>query len=93
MKIVVYLDDNHNSVEVKDKIRSVFPDAKYMIFDAGELKKKPTNFQNIKAMGLEEMAEFLNELNYQTQCKIPTSCLANECNDCIKQWLETEVEE
>lgn len=34
MKIVVYLDGKHDSTEVKNKILSVLPDAKYMIFDA-----------------------------------------------------------
>ena len=51
-----------------------------------------TNYDRIRNMSVEELARFLNELNYQTGCKIPTSCLARECNDCIKLWLESEVE-
>lgn len=54
-----------------------------------------TNFDRIKAMSVEEMsdalmcpAEFDNRFNKDKEClpHIP-------CNKCVKEWLESEVEE
>ena len=55
MKVIIYIDGEHDSVEVKDKIHSVLPDTGYMIFDTGEivdktaeaLKEAEKNLKNI----------------------------------------------
>lgn len=57
-KVTIYLDGDNNTLEVKEKILSVLPNARSMIFDAGEPYGELTRFQKIKAMGLEEMAEY-----------------------------------
>ena len=36
MKVIIYLDGKHDTVEVKEKIRSTLPEARYMIFDSAE---------------------------------------------------------
>lgn len=62
-----------------------------------------TNFDRIKDMGVEEMAEFLLKVN----TAYAESCMTGEkdckwedypthdkgCKDCFKEWLEREVEE
>ena len=102
MKVTLYIDGEHNTVEVKDKIKSVIPDANYMIFHPAENKGKVTNFDRIKKMSVEEMAEHYYQLSYQ-QANSVTRKLGlteiklseNERKELIDnwiQWLETEVE-
>ena len=48
------------------------------------------NFEKIKAMDIDEMAEFIKS----TRCM--GECLGIECSQCkenLKQWLESEVRE
>ncbi len=59
------------------------------------------NFDRIKDMGIEELAEFLLEVN--DACYLPCKIIDGKCKyfpendkgckDCFKEWLEREVEE
>lgn len=49
------------------------------------------NFEKIKAMDIDEMAEFLGERSSMFVVKKCASDWVNE--DLIKQWLESEVRE
>ena len=64
-------------------------------------KPKQTNYDRIRNMSIDEMAQMFDELNIN--CLSSTDCLAGECcerlskteciNNCIKpfkQWLESE---
>ena len=57
MKVTLYIDGEHNTVEVKDKIKSVLPDANYMIFHPADNVSKVTEFDRIKNMSVQEMTE------------------------------------
>lgn len=50
-----------------------------------------TNHERIKQMTAEELAQFIADNQYG--CMIPMSCLSGDCKECIKIWLEREVEE
>lgn len=58
-----------------------------------------TNYERIKNMSVEEIALFLMKVNgfYSDcmvgidDCKYPE--IGNNCTLCLKQWLESEVEE
>jgi len=51
-----------------------------------------TNYDRIRNMSVEEMAEFLND-NYKCeQCDYHHKCCNGECIDGIKQYLESEVD-
>ena len=55
-----------------------------------------TNFERIKEMSVEEMAEWLDSFDF-TECNCCTytnsNCHNVSCEDGHKQWLESEVEE
>lgn len=61
-----------------------------------------TNYDRTKAMSVEEMADYIyshdDELNdkicktMHTECPFGDDVEPNNCKDCIKQWLESEVE-
>lgn len=55
------------------------------------------NFEKIKAMDIDEMAEFLPIAGDHCEVCIfyRTTCPQNgtSCNEVIKQWLESDVEE
>lgn len=59
-----------------------------------------TNFDKIKDMSVERMAEFLTNLHYtHLKCRNPDDCKWEDypthdkgCKDCFKEWLEMEVE-
>lgn len=56
---------------------------------------KETNFDRIKKMSVEEMAEFIPDWSYTKACKCDEEIYAdcnNECSKCVKEWLESEVE-
>lgn len=44
----------------------------------------------IKAMNIEEMAEYLSKIECNENCTKPWNC--DECVDNYKQWLESESE-
>lgn len=104
MKVIVYIDGEHNTVEVKDKIKSVLPDANYMIFDHTESKGKVTNYERIKNMSVEEMALMFHTLIKKVEQKLIDKLveaeipfekisLADEIQiEIHKQYLESEVE-
>jgi hypothetical protein len=92
MKVTLYIDGEHNTVEIKDKIKSVLPDANYMIFHPAENVGKVTEFDRIKNMSVDELAKFLESTNVVTGIKLNGKYFIREKNY-IKQWLETEVEE
>lgn len=55
----------------------------------------PTNYERIKAMSIDEMAEFLMLQNKCFKCvnlNLPICKSEHICNVGIKQWLESESE-
>ena len=50
-----------------------------------------TNHEKIKQMTADELAVFIEENHYG--CALPTSCLHGKCSECIKIWLNSEVQE
>ena len=50
-----------------------------------------TNFEKIKNMSIEELTEFLYNLQKGYGCHLPTSCLDVSCDLCLMKWLENEV--
>ena len=61
--------------------------------DATSLLKPYTNFDKIKSMSIDEMAEFLFKV--ATTENFPFKCYTNyskekNCTDCYKQWLESK---
>ena len=75
MKVTLYIDGEHNTVEVKDKIKSVLPDANYMIFHPADNVSKVTEFDRIKNMSVQEMAEIkrlkAEDEKYPFKCVMP----------------------
>jgi hypothetical protein len=94
MKVTLYIDGEHNTVEVKDKIKSVLPDANYMIFHPAENKGKVTEFDRIKKMSVEEMAGLLASIwvDDDDWLKHIGGVFVYDDENSIKEWLETEVE-
>lgn len=59
-------------------------------------EKKPRNhFEEIKAMSMEEMAEFLDEVLIKNpHCKPEKNCTNDDsCGACWLEWLKEEVSE
>lgn len=57
---------------------------------------KKTNFDRIKAMTVDEMAKFIPDWSYTGACKCGEKSYVdcnNECENCVKDWLESEVNE
>ena len=55
--------------------------------------KPKTNYDRIRNMSVEELADFI--LNYDTigECPLPNiKCMEKTCFECIKKWLESEVD-
>ena len=56
-----------------------------------------TNFDHIKAMTVEEMAEFLTLKVFERTVEIANAdcflCDETHCTKCLKQWLESKVTE
>lgn len=50
-----------------------------------------TNHEKIKQMTADELAVFIAENRYG--CNMPINCLSGKCSECIKIWLEQEVQE
>jgi len=46
-----------------------------------------TNYEKIKQMSIDEMAEFIGECDY---CNNDLECNGN-CDECCKKWLESEA--
>lgn len=62
--------------------------------DSPKPTRKQTNYERIKAMSIDEMAEWIAEGKFFKQCKKPwLECIRTNCADCQKKWLEMEVEE
>jgi hypothetical protein len=55
--------------------------------------KKLTNYDRIRNMSVEELAQLLNkcDCDYPPYCKNPFGC-GHFCIDCAKVWLESEVD-
>jgi len=51
-----------------------------------------TNFEKIKGMSVEEMAEFLDDCTECECCVLKDRACDVECNFNIKEWLELEVD-
>lgn len=62
-----------------------------IVFSLDDIQPKPTNYEKIKNMSIEEMADFLNN--------IVKHCCIGDCDNCflfcsdIKMWLGKEVKE
>ena len=58
--------------------------------------EKMNNFEQIKSMNVDEMAEFLSNVVYCEMCPISDFCngdtIYQECPEKFKQWLLSEVE-
>lgn len=55
-----------------------------------------TNYERINAMGIDEMAELFTEkmgICPDGDLFCNEDCLNGQCEKCIKNWLEREVEE
>lgn len=51
-----------------------------------------TNYEMIKQLSVEEMAEFLRDNDYCDVCIYDrTPCRERSCKDGIKKWLESEA--
>ena len=72
-------------------------DKDYLIDKAYEIITSPikTNYDRIKSMSVEEMAEYLSDHWSCIGCAFEKDCDDNyiSCHKNIKQWLEREVEE
>ncbi len=94
-KVTICLDGDNNTLEVKEKILSVLPNARSMIFDAGEPYGELTRFQKIKAMGLEEMADFnvVCQMMRNNEGKLVTSFWTSDglCFNNYKEAFEHEI--
>ena len=54
--------------------------------------KKKIHFDEIKAMGIEELAEFIEQASCPpTTKKIYHECTKNDCVPCWLEWLKQEV--
>ena len=49
-----------------------------------------TNHEKIKQMTADELAEFIAANQYG--CRLATDCLSGDCKECVKLWLEREVQ-
>ena len=67
--------------------------------DKGSQLKPTTNYERIENMSIEELADFLMEVNQaygmdcmlgMSECKYPN--IANNCSLCFKDYLKSEVE-
>lgn len=63
-------------------------------------RRVPTNLDRVKAMGLDEMAQFLLDVNSAYACDCMTGAADckyehedNGCLKCFKEWLSTEYKE
>lgn len=55
-----------------------------------------TNYEKIKAMSIDEMAEFIPDWSYTKACKCDSEIWVdcnNDCSKCVREWLESEGEE
>ena len=51
---------------------------------------KMTNHEKIKQMTVDELAAFIEANQYG--CRLATDCLSGNCRECIKIWLNREVQ-
>lgn len=51
-----------------------------------------TNYENIKQMSIDEMAEEISTMSYDLAIKLGKNFVVNDKRS-IKQWLESEAEE
>ena len=55
---------------------------------------KQRQIDRIRNMSVDELAEFMLDVDFIGECPLPTSkCNGRSCIECIKQWLESEVTE
>lgn len=55
-----------------------------------------TNFEKIKQMSVEDMADFFARMKYCRCCPIKAFCLNTDgigCRNVFRKWLESEAEE
>lgn len=77
MKVIVYIDGEHNTVEVKDKIKSVLPDANYMIFGVED--------ENALAVIKKQQAEIERLQKAYKQCAWERDVFAEDMKEEIKK--------
>ena len=61
------------------------------------IKPTLTNYDRIRNMSIDELANFIPDWSYTKACKCDEESYAdcncnNECWKCVKEWLESEVE-
>ena len=67
--------------------------SQYCIVCGMEKPKKQTNYDRIRNMSVEELAKFMMDIDYVGECPLPKErCKGRTCIECIKQWLESEVD-
>ena len=65
------------------------------MIEVEEESQAMTNFDRIKAMSIDELAKFIPDWSYTKACKcdeLPYAQCNYECDKCVKEWLESEVE-
>lgn len=63
---------------------------KGILLSLADVAPKPTNYERIKAMSIEEMAEYFCKSGGLPLCPLNAShCRSNECPKCFKRWLES----
>ena len=69
------------------------PEGKQVCVICGHTNKKQTNYDRIRNMSVEEMAEAINDFDWISPpfCNCTTTDCTKWCAECVKEWLETEV--
>ena len=58
-----------------------------------QIQKPKTNYDRIRNMSVEELADFILDYDTIGGCPLPEiNCMARTCIECIKKWLESEVQ-
>lgn len=75
----------------------VIPEGKQVCVICGHTNKKQTNYDRIRNMSVEELAQFMNDCghDFPPYCdyKDATRGICDQnCLKCAKEWLESEVE-
>lgn len=100
---VIYFASRQNALQVMHYLQLVDNIIK---LDEKKLQTPMTNYDNIKAMSVEELADVLYDANDKIcfencsastgnkfSCPLGDNLNISDCKKCIKKWLESEVSE
>ena len=100
---VIYFASRQNALQVMHYLQLVDNIIK---LDEKKLQTPMTNYDNIKAMSVEELADVLYDTNDKIcfencsastgnkfSCPLGDNLNISECKKCMKKWLESEVSE